>query len=190
MIAVVVARPATAFPGARGVVCPNLLQRPRPTRSAGGESLILRTSARRRSRRGAPLQQIRNTSPPRESYSGGVCVVLVGLLWRPGAGACPNLPQRRSGPGSAVRRSAEYQRFFSRAPARSGPLWQIRTNGATAGPGRGVMGRRSRGPDGVAQAGAGPTGPEGPAPCAPLCRSRPRSPPPDEKGPMTTGVDP
>ena len=70
----------------------------------------------------------------REGYSGGVCVVLVGLLGRSGAGACPNLPQRRSGPGSAVSGGAEYQRFFSRAPARSGPLWQIWTTGAAAGP--------------------------------------------------------
>ena len=54
-------------------------------------------------------------------------VVLVGLLWRSGAGACPNLPQRRPGPGSAAKKSAEYQRFFSHAPARSGPLWQIWT---------------------------------------------------------------
>ena len=61
-------------------------------------------------------------------------MVLVGLLWRLGAGACPNLPQRRPEPGSAAKKSAEYQRFFSRAPARSRPLWQIWTTGATAGP--------------------------------------------------------
>ena len=61
-------------------------------------------------------------------------VVLVGLLWRSGAGACPNLPQRRPGPGSAAKKSAEYQRFFSRAPARSGPLWQIWTTLAAADP--------------------------------------------------------
>ena len=58
----------------------------------------------------------------------------MGLLWRPGAGACPNLPQRRPGPGSAAKKSAEYQRFSSGVPARSGPLWQIWTTGATAGP--------------------------------------------------------
>ena len=58
-----------------------------------------------------------------------------------GAGECPNLPQRRSGPGSAAKKSAEYQRFFSRAPARSGPLWQIwtirrrRPAGDVCGPG-------------------------------------------------------
>ena len=76
----------------------------------------------------------------------------VGLLWRPGAGACPNLPQRRSGPGSAAKKSAEYQRFFSRAPARSGPLWQIWTNcrrrpGGEGGcpPRRGPRRRRRRG---------------------------------------------
>ena len=71
-----------------------------------------------------------------EGYSGGVCVGRVGLLWWPGAGACPNLPQRRPGPGSTENKSPEYQRFSSGAPARSGPLWQIWTNAATAGPSR------------------------------------------------------
>ena len=42
-------------------------------------------------------------------------------------GSCPNLLQRRSAAGSTARRSAEYQRFSSGAPARSGPLQQIRT---------------------------------------------------------------
>ena len=54
----------------------------------------------------------------------------------PGAvrgGACPNLLQRRSGPGPTGRRSAKYQRFFSRASARSGPLQQIRTTCAAVG---------------------------------------------------------
>ena len=63
-------------------------------------------------------------------------VVRVGLLGRSGAGACPNLLQRRPGPGSTADESAEYQRFSFGAPARSGPLWQIWTNGAAAGPGR------------------------------------------------------
>jgi len=44
---------------------------------------------------------------------GGRGVVRVGLLGRSGAGSCPNLLQRRSGPGSAARGSAEYQRFSS-----------------------------------------------------------------------------
>ena len=61
-------------------------------------------------------------------------MVRVGLLWRPGVGSCPNLPQRRSGPGSAAEETAEYQRFSSGVPARSGPLWQIWTTGAAAGP--------------------------------------------------------
>ena len=61
----------------------------------------------------------------------------MGLLGRSGAGACPNLPQRRSGPGSAARRSAEYQRFSFGAPARSGSLWQIWTTCAAAGPSEG-----------------------------------------------------
>ena len=69
-----------------------------------------------------------------EGYSGIVRVVLLGLLGRPGAGTCPHLPQRRPGPGSVVNETSEYQRFFSRVPARSGPLWQIWTTGAAAGP--------------------------------------------------------
>ena len=62
-----------------------------------------------------------------------VAVVRVGLLGRPRAGVCPNLLQRRPATGSAARRSAEYQRFSSGAPARSGPLQQIWTNDAAAG---------------------------------------------------------
>ena len=79
---------------------------------------------------------------------GGRGVVLVGLLGRFGAGECQNLPQRRSGPGSAARRSAEYQRFFSRVPARSGPLQQIWTNSAAAATreGRPRVGRRPPSP--------------------------------------------
>ena len=55
----------------------------------------------------------------------------VGLLGRSEMGTCPDLLQRRSRPGSAARRSAEYQRFFSHASARPGSLQQIRTTGAT-----------------------------------------------------------
>ena len=47
-----------------GAGCPNLLQRPESRRDAGGESLIFRASARRRSRPGAPLQQIWTTARP------------------------------------------------------------------------------------------------------------------------------
>ena len=65
---------------------------------------------------------------------GGRVVVRVGLLWRSGAGSCPNLLQRPSAAGSAASRSAEYQRFYFVAPARSGPLQQIRTTGVAAGP--------------------------------------------------------
>ena len=71
---------------------------------------------------------------------GGRGVVRVGLLRRSGAGACPNLLQRRPAAGSAADESAEYQRFPSRTPAGSGPLQQIWTNGAPAGPGRGSTG--------------------------------------------------
>ena len=85
---------------------------------------------------------------------GGYGVVRVGLLGRSGAGTCPNLLQRRPGPGSAVRRSAEYQRFSSGVSARSGPLQQIRTNGAGAGP------CADGGPDDRPGARSGPPRPE------------------------------
>ena len=79
---------------------------------------------------------------------GGRGMLRVGLLGRSGAGACPNLLQRRPGPGSASRKSAEYQRFSSRAPARSRPLQQIWTTGAARGPPRGrpPLGRPPCGP--------------------------------------------
>ena len=64
-------------------------------------------------------------------------VVLVGLLGRPGVEACPNLLQSRPATGSAADESAEYQRFFSRAPTRSGSLQQIWTIGAASGPSAG-----------------------------------------------------
>ena len=51
---------------------------------------------------------------------GGHVMVLVGLLGRPGAGACQNLPQRRPAAVSAANETAEYQRFSSRVPARWG----------------------------------------------------------------------
>ena len=65
---------------------------------------------------------------------GGRGVVRMGLLGRSGAGSCPNLLQRPSAARSAASRSAEYQRFSSGVSARSGPLQQIWTNGAVAGP--------------------------------------------------------
>ena len=58
----------------------------------------------------------------------------VGLLGRSGTGVCPNLLQRRPGPGSAANKSAGYQRFSFNASARSGPLQQIWTNDAPTGP--------------------------------------------------------
>ena len=61
-----------------------------------------------------------------------IMVRRVGLLGLAGARMCPNLLQRRLGPGSAARRSAEYQRFSSRTPMESRPLQQIWTTGATA----------------------------------------------------------
>ena len=63
---------------------------------------------------------------------GGHGVILVGLLGRTGAGACPDLLQRRLAAGSALSRSAEYQRFSPCTLARSGPLQQIWTTCAAA----------------------------------------------------------
>ena len=71
---------------------------------------------------------------------GGRGVVRVGLLGRSGAGACPNLLQRRLAAGSALSRSAEYQRFSPCTPARSGPLQQIWTTCAAEGPPEGRRG--------------------------------------------------
>ena len=76
-----------------------------------------------------PPPSMTNASPPPdpEGYSGVVRVVLVGLVGLAGAGACPNLPQRRPAARSAANETAEYQRFSSGVPARSGSLWQIWT---------------------------------------------------------------
>ena len=91
----------------------------------------------------------RRTAPEAPPSSSGLAVagdasavMLVGLLGRLGAGICPNLLQRRSGPGSAVRRSAEYQRFSSGVSARSGPLQQIWTTCAPTGPSGRAVARR------------------------------------------------
>ena len=80
-------------------------------------------------RRGAgrPLAAPKNGN----TESHGTCGTRSG---RSGAEACPNLLQRRPGPGSTAEESAEYQRFSSDAPARSGPLQQIWTTGAAAAP--------------------------------------------------------
>ena len=80
----------------------------------------------------------------------------VGRMRRMGlvrATICPNLLQRRSAAGSAARRSAEYQRFSSGAPARSGPLQQIWTSAGTGLAGRTSVGRRPPG-DAALTAGA------------------------------------
>ena len=87
---------------------------------------------------GAPGGSLRPAGSPaaliRARRRGGArAVVRVGLLRRSGAGACPNLLQRHPGPGSAARRSAEYQRSSSGAPVRSGPLQQIWTTRAAEG---------------------------------------------------------
>ena len=89
-------------------------------------------------RRGAgrPLAAPKNGN----TESHGTCGTRSG---RSGAGACPNLLQRRPGPGSTAEESAEYQRFSSGAPARSGPLQQIWTTCR-----RGPSGEGGRGSDG------------------------------------------
>ena len=59
------ARPADALPGRpEDAGCQNLPQRPRPSRNAPEETLIFRASAHRRSRRRAPLWQIRTRPRP------------------------------------------------------------------------------------------------------------------------------
>ena len=65
---------------------------------------------------------------------GGREVVRVGLLGLSGAGACPNLLQRRPAAGSAASRSTKYQRLSSGVLVGFGPLQQIWTTGAAAGP--------------------------------------------------------
>ena len=73
--------------------CPNLLQRPGSSQSAGRESLIFRASSRGRSRRGAPLQQIWTRS-------------------RPGSSQKPHSPHRAK--RLAPRRTGTGRRFGSR----------------------------------------------------------------------------
>ena len=77
---------------------------------------------------------------------GGHVMVLVGLLGRPGAGACQNLPQRRPAAVSAANETAEYQRFSSRVPARWGVFVADLDNPRRRGPPEGVprAGRRPR----------------------------------------------
>ena len=96
-----------------------------------------------------PGTAVRGSGSVRRCGKNGRAVVRVGFLRRSGSGSCPNLLQRPSGPGSAARRTAEYQRFSSGAPARWGPLQQIWTNGAAAGPGRAVASGRPRAPRGA-----------------------------------------
>ena len=84
-----------------------------------------RPRPRRRRLRPAGVGRTRRRVGPRAA--GGRGVVRMGLLGWSGAGTCPNLLQRRPGPGSAENKSPEYQRFSSGAPARSGPLQQIWT---------------------------------------------------------------
>ena len=105
----------------RRVGCPNLLQRPRSGRSAGGESLIFRAFLRGRSGRGAPLQQIwtrpapdrprspTRTTPRRPS--------------RPVTGAVP-ANRRSPEPACAMRARRDAVRPASRraSPARHDPF--------------------------------------------------------------------
>ena len=110
-------------------------------------------------------------SPPPAARVQRVAVVRVGLLGRPRAGVCPNLLQRRLGSGSAVGRSAEYQRFSSGSPVRWGPLQQIWTNGAVAGSGRGAPGRTATTTGAPTTARSAGT-PPGPARAARVARRR------------------
>ena len=127
----------------------------------------------------------------REGYSRVVRVVRVGrvgLVVSAGAGACPNLPQRRSGPVSAVSGGAEYQCFFSCAPARSGPLWQIwtiRRRGPVGEGVRGSGGGRCGRPDDRGDHFDDPAGPVGA-----LVREGPRHPARSRPPGLVPGVSP
>ena len=123
--------------GARGEPVPDDLLHPNPGSGAWRDEPAppRAASANRRRFRCVPGRTMhRRDSQAHVGASSGAwrdeplgVVVRVGLLGRSGVGACPNLPQRRPGPGSTAVKSAEYQRFSSRVPARSGPLWQIWT---------------------------------------------------------------
>ena len=96
--------------GARdGAVCPNLLQRPGSGRNAGRETLIFRASSRRRSRPGAPLQQIRTRPRP-----GSPIPAITPFPAGPG-----NFPVRRSRCASSGREECDGER-----KARAGHLFR------------------------------------------------------------------
>ena len=86
-------------------------------------------------------------------------------------GTCPDLLQRRSGPGSVARRNAEYQRFFSHASARPGSLQQIWTNRRRQAPSPGAA--------------AGWTAAVTNAPAIPQAAAPARPAPPDAPGAQT-----
>ena len=99
--------PHAAGPGR----CPNLLQRPGSSRSAGRETLIFRASSRGRFRRGAPLQQIWTDRRPDQSHAphashssggSGRCGRRSRVAWRAGRSAAP--------PGSRLWRSGRIVR--------------------------------------------------------------------------------
>ena len=85
--------------------------RPRPFRERVGFQSNAQTGGARSTRNlrargrmtGRGRRTGRRTRPPRRPHPGrlfwGVRVGLVGLLGRPGAESCPNLPQRHPGPG-------------------------------------------------------------------------------------------
>ena len=72
---------------------------------------------------------------------GGREVVRVGLLGRSGAGACPNLLQRRPAAGSAASRSAKYQRLSSGVLWDSGLCNRFGQPAPPRAPGRGAASR-------------------------------------------------
>ena len=116
-----------------GAGCPNLLQRPGSSRSTGGESLIFRASSHRRSRPGAPLQQIWTSPRPgsfQESHAPR----------RAGAPAAAS-PDEGGGRPCGAERSPRGAIF----PLRTGPQGPAHEFGETHGrPGLGPPGRFSR----------------------------------------------
>ena len=126
-----------AFPGGRGGKWRSGRIVRTTTPDALGGSRMIPRFLRRRCRVGAGTILPERHFPPPSSPRRTGCepAETHGTLGTGSDGACPNLPQRPSAAGAAAEESAEYQRFSSRAPARSEPLQQIWTTAGRTGPG-------------------------------------------------------
>ena len=132
---------------------------PRSATATTSSLLVERCILHSRTTVGAALSSAKCTSRRQGTPAPAAGWPAAPLTGARGGAGCPNLPQRRPAAVSAAKKSAEYQRFFSRAPARSGPLWQIWTTRVAANPreGRhGPVGGRDRPLGGPPQAGRRP----------------------------------